>query len=136
MGILLRCALAASVFSVVVHTANAQGGTSDVIATLQVNKGVVMISTGNEYVSAVSGQRLVKAERVMIAQDGSATITYRDDCKRVLDTPGVYTVDGICSAGGWSGLGVAAAVVAGGVAVGVVVDNLNHNDQPQNPVSR
>lgn len=136
MCMLLRCALVVCVFSAFAATANAQGGTSDVIATLQVNKGVVMTSTGNEYVSAVSGQRLVKAERVMIAQDGAATITYSDDCKRVLDTPGVYTVDGICSAGGWSGLGVAAAVVAGGVAVGVVVDNLNHNDQRQNPISR
>jgi len=136
MCMLLRCALVVCVVPAFVLTANAQGGSSDFIATLQVDKGVVMSSTGNEYVSAISGQRLVKAERVMIAQDGSATITYNDNCKRVLDTPGVYTVDGICSAGGWSGLGVAAAVVGGVVAVGVVVDNLNHNDQRQNPISR
>lgn len=109
---------------------------SDVVATLQVNKGVVMTSTGSEYASAVSGQSLVKSERVMIAQDSSATVTYSNGCKRVLDAPEVYTVDGVCTAAGWSVPGTVVGVAAGVVAVSVLVDNLNNNDQQQNPISR
>ena len=136
MSMLLRCAKTFAFSAFCAVGAHAQGGDSDVIATLQINKGVVMTSTGNEYVSGFSGKTLVKAERVMIAQDGAATITYSNGCKRDLDTPGVYPVDGVCSAGAWSAPAVAALVVAGAVAVKVIVDNAGNNDNTQNPISR
>jgi len=128
--------LALSIIAAAFATAASAQGNPEVVATLQVNKGVVMTSTGSEYISAGSGHPLVKAERVMIAQDGSATITYSNGCKRELETPGVYVVDGICTAGGLTAAGTTALIVAGAVTAGAIANALDHNDNNQQPISR
>jgi len=119
-------------------SANGAYAQGETVATLQVDKGVVMVSTGGEYISAPTGQPLVAGERVMITQDGGATVRYGNGCVRTFSTPGVYTIDGSCGAGAagqWSTPGVVAAVVAGTVAAGVVVHNISHDEHRQ-PISR
>ena len=130
--------LALSIAAVAFATAASAQGGSGAVATLQVDKGVVMVSNGAEYVSASSGHALVNAERIMITQDGAATIRYNDGCQRTINSPGVYIVDGVCTpAGGWSPVGTTAAIIVGGAAVYTIVHNLNNdnNDHPQ-PISR
>ena len=108
-----------------------------VVATLEVNKGVVMTSTGGEYVTGVSGQKLVSDERLMVTQDSSATVVFNDHCKRTYDTPGVYEIDADCKAVVWfNGAGVAAAIVAGGFATYTIVHNITNTEEPQPPISR
>jgi hypothetical protein len=130
---ILGC-LAAAGMAWFARDASAQG---EAVATLQVDKGVVMVSTGGDYVSAPSGLPLASGTRVMIT-DGAATVRYGNGCTRTLSTPGVYTVNAVCdpaAAGGWSTPGVVAAVVAGAVATGVVVHNITHDEHPR-PISR
>ena len=102
------------------------------IATLQVNKGVVMTSTGGEFVTANTGENLIKDERLMVSKESSATVIFNDHCRRTYDEPGVYKIDADCKAVVWFG----AAIVAGVVAVGVVVHNLGDTPDENPPISR
>jgi hypothetical protein len=114
------------------------------VATLQVNKGVVMTSTGGEFVSATTGESLIKDERLMVSKDSSATVVYSDHCQRTYDDPGVYKIDANCKAAAVLGSGAAAAVgiVAGVIVTGIIVDsNKCHHHEGENnschhPISR
>ncbi len=114
----------------------AQGEKQDkVVATLQLDKGVVMTSTGGEYASGTQGQELHSGERLMVTQDGAATVVYNDHCKRTYDKPGVYKIEDDCKAAVWITGGEAAAAIVGGVvAVGVVAHNIH--DKNKQPISR
>jgi hypothetical protein len=131
MGKLTNCALLLCLFAL---PAFAQGeGEPKPVATLQVDKGVVMTSTGGEYLTGASGQQLIADERVMVTQGSSATIVYSEHCKRTFDTPGVYTVDPDCKkAVAWFN-GTTAAIGAAVVA-GVIIANRGHHKPP--PISR
>ena len=100
------------------------------VATLEVNKGVVMTSTGGEFVSANTGEKLIKDERLMVSKDSSATVVFNDHCKRTYDEPGVYKIDADCKAVAWWGTGATVAAIAVAVAIGVVVNNNNDNNPP------
>lgn len=116
----------------------AKGADQDkAIATLEVNKGVIMISTGGEFLTGTSGQKLYDDERIMVTQDASATVVYNDHCKRTYEVPGVYKVEEGCKAVAWwfSGARTTTAVVAGVISVGVLVDNLEDADDHR-PISR
>ncbi len=104
----------------------------DTVATLRVNKGVVMSSTGGEFVTASTGEQLIKDERLMISKDSSATVVFNDHCQRTYDEPGVYKIDADCKAVVWFGGPRAVAfVIASVVATGVIVHNINgHNPRP------
>ena len=113
----------------------AQGADDKAIATLEVNKGVVMTSRGGEYAAAASGQQLFSEERVMVTEGGSATVTYNDNCKRTYDKPGVYKLDDNCKAVAAFDGGARVAFIAGGIiAIGVVAHNINDNHKK--PISR
>jgi hypothetical protein len=109
----------------------AQPGDQDkTVAKLEVNKGVVMTSTGGEFVTANTGENLIKDERLMVSKDSSATVVYNDHCKRTYDEPGVYKIDADCKAVAWWGTGATVAAIAAAVVVGVVVNNNNNNNPP------
>ncbi len=111
----------------------AQGDQDKTVATLQVNKGLVMTSTGGEFVSATTGETLIKDERLMISKDSSATVVFNDHCRRTYDEPGVYKIDPDCKAAAvWGGGATAAAIIAGGVVAGIIIDKSHHH----HPVSR
>lgn len=63
----------------------------DVAATLRA-RGTVMVSTGGEFTSASDGQPVVAGQRLMVGDDGSATVEYGRNCKRTYDKAGVYTI--------------------------------------------
>lgn len=143
LGTIAVAAIAASI------TAVAQ----DASATLEVGRGVVMTSSGGEFVTAHSGQRLGAGERVMVSKDASATVVF-GTCRRTYDRPGVYAVGEGCSAvaaagagttgnvasgGGFGGAGVggtAAFVAATAVAAGVIAHNINSDNDGEAPISR
>ncbi|MFC5489974.1 hypothetical protein [Dokdonella soli] len=105
------------------------------LPTLQVNKGVVMSSTGGDFVTVATGKQLTKDERLMVTKDSSATVIYKHHCQLAYDKPGVYTIEDECRAGVLpGGAGTVAIVVADVVAAGVIVDNLSNNDSQ--PISR
>ena len=99
-----------------------------VVATLEVDKGVIMTSTGGEFAKANTGEKLIKEERLMVAKDSSATVVYDDHCKKTYDEPGVYKIDANCKVVAWWGVGAAIAVAA---AVGVVVNNNGKKKPPK-----
>lgn len=116
-------------------------------ATLEVERGVVMTSSGGEFVTASNGQSLRAGERVMVTKDGAATVVF-GSCRRTYDRPGVYTVGEGCDAlagagsggtGGFSGAGTggtAAFVAATAVAAGVIAHNINTDADVEAPISR
>ena len=108
----------------------------DATATLRVDRGSVMASRGGEFATATSGQVLVVGERLMVAENSTATLTYDDDCTREYSAPGVYVIEATCvkaaaMAVDWAG----AAKIVGGVAVGAALLN-NIEDIEAPPVSR
>jgi hypothetical protein len=104
------------------------------VATLQVNKGVVMTSTGGDYITANSGQQLYSAERIMVSQDASATVVYSEHCKHTYDKAGVYQIDSDCKAAVWvSGAGATAAVIAGSIAIYTIAHNISEGNKGHHP---
>ncbi|MHB8474460.1 MAG: hypothetical protein ACYDC8_16740 [Gammaproteobacteria bacterium] len=107
------------------------------VATLHLDKGVVMTSTGGEFVSSGTGQQLNTGERLMVTKDSSATVVYSNHCRRTYDTPGVYTIEADCKAAvALGGAGTTAAIVVGAVAAGVFVNNINDSGNNSQPISR
>jgi hypothetical protein len=43
-------------------------------------QGTVMVSTGGDFVRAVDGQPVAAGMRLMVGDDGSATVEYGPDC--------------------------------------------------------
>lgn len=127
-------AVALGIAMALLMPAYAQQGGQDknAVATLQVNKGVVMTSTGGEFASGVTGQELVTDERLMVTKDSSATVVYNDHCKRTYDDPGVYKIDANCKAAAWlfGGSATEVAIIAGGVIGGIIIYNHGHHHHP------
>lgn len=137
MGKLALGAIALCISAAFVLPAFAQGGDKDKpVATLEVNKGVVMTSQGGEYLKGNTGQQLFSDERLMVTQDGSATVVYSDHCKRTYDTPGVYKIDANCKGAVWfNSAGVVAGIASGVIAIGVIAHNINDHGHNE-PISR
>lgn len=107
---------------------------ADPAATLRVDQGSVMTSQGGEFATARSGQGVVAGERLMLAEDSTATLAYANGCQREYSAPGVYVVEAECRKAAPVAWGDAAKV-AGGVAIGAaVLANMDETDPP--PVSR
>lgn len=107
-------------------------------ATLQIDSGSVMVSTGGDYASASNGQALASGQKVMVNEGSSATLVYGNGCKMQLRQPGVYTVPDQCNAVAANGHGGAngtnAAIIVGAAAVaGALIDN--EEDHAPGPVS-
>lgn len=54
--------------------------------------GTVMISTGGEFIRAIDGQPVSAGMRLLVGEDGSASVEYGPDCKRSYDAAGTYTI--------------------------------------------
>ena len=107
------------------------------VATLHLDKGVVMTSTDGEFVTSGTGQQLRTGERLMVSKDSSATVVYNDHCRRTYDSPGVYTIEADCKAAtALGGAGTTAAIIAGVIAAGVIVNNIDDNGNNNQPISR
>ncbi len=63
----------------------------DLTGTLR-TRGTVMISTGGDFVRATDGQPVAAGMRLMVGDDGSATVDYGPDCKRSYTDAGTYTI--------------------------------------------
>lgn len=108
-----------------------------VSATLQVESGSVMTSTGGEYASANSGQSLAAGQKVMVNAGSSGFLAYGNGCKIKLDQPGVYTVPSSCNAvpgkaGGSSTMNAGIIAISALVAAGLIE---NEDATPNGPLS-
>lgn len=109
--------------------------------TLRIKNGSVMTSNGGEFVTAQSGQGLVRGEKLSVSNATYAQAVYdrgtedtRDDCIIEFKAAGVYEVPGDCKpAGAWQANagGVNMWIVAG-VAVGAAA---MLNDSRNDPIS-
>ncbi len=104
----------------------------DAVATLRVDAGPIMASTGGEFATVNTGKPLVEGERLMVADGGIATVRYDNGCTRQYAEPGVYVIQEDCvpaaiAAGGvdWRG----AALISAGVGVGAAI-LANQDDSP------
>ena len=135
-----RILLAATLASLFIAPAFAQQAES---ATLRVDSGSAMVSTGGEFSTAASGAQVAPGSRVMLAEGSRATLVYPNGCTQALSAAGVYGVPATCvaaasgsAAAGAAGTDLTAAgIIAGVAAVGAVGLN-SMDEEPAPPVSR
>lgn len=106
-------------------------------ATLHVERGSIMTSTGGDYVTASSGQALSAGQKVMVSEDSVGILTYSNGCKIKLDAPGVYAVPSDCKAlaakaGGSSGMNAGIVALSALVAAGLIN---SADNEPVGPLS-
>ena len=110
-------------------------------ARVRVDRGEVRLSQGGEF-TAVPGTvtRANTGDRLMVADGAAATVFYDGDCRRVFELPGVYTLDGSCTAAvvdsGNMVNGTMVAAIVGGVAITAAVLSGGSDDDEAPPVSR
>jgi hypothetical protein len=135
----------------------------DLTGTLRA-QGTVMVSTGGDFVRAVDGQSVAAGMRLMVGDDGSATVEYGPDCKRSYADAGTYTIvparcedndrkqddesrqedarqdgaqgQGANAAGNGSLLAQLGIIVGAAVAGAVAIDQIGDQVLPDHPVSR
>ena len=97
-------------------------------ATLSGVTGKVSVNQGREFVPAQSEMRLKPGDRVMIADNASATITFDDACKMDLGASKVVTVPAksTCAGAELSQQGVVQGAGGGGEAIGAEGTHDNH----------
>ncbi len=89
------------------------------IATLQAQTGNVTISTGGEFSTAETGQRLQAGNRLMLTEGSSASLLYDNECTLSFSQPGVFAVPADCKPKGAAATGNGNnAAVIGGIAAG------------------
>lgn len=102
----------------------------EMVATVQVDGGVVMVSDGGAFTSATTGEQVAAGSRIMVSKDSAVSVVYSDGCKQSYTKAGVYAVDAQCTraaavadAGeGWKGAtAIVGAVGAAGV-IGSLID--------------
>ena len=88
-------------------------------ATLRIDSGSAMVSTGGEFTTVSSGAQVPSGARVMLAEGSSATLVYPNGCTQPMSSAGVYGVPATCVAAGSAGGNAAATagVDAGGAAI-------------------
>lgn len=106
-------------------------------ATLQVENGSIMTSTGGDYVTATTGQNLQAGQKLMVGENSVGVLTYGNGCKIKLDVPGVYSVPNDCramaaKAGGTSGMNAGIIAMSALVAAGLIG---NEENIPVGPLS-
>lgn len=105
-------------------------------ATLHVERGSIMTSTGGDYVTASSGQALSAGQKVMVSEDSVGILTYSNGCKIKLDAPGVYAVPSDCKAlaakAGGSSMNAGIIALSALVAAGLIN---SADNEPVGPLS-
>lgn len=85
----------------------------DSTATLRVDIGSAMVSTGGEFVTAPSGSQVAPGSRVMLTEGSQATLVYPNGCTQPLTAAGVHGVPATCVAAASTAAGTAQAGAAG-----------------------
>jgi hypothetical protein len=120
---------------------------SNTVAEVRTDGGVVMVSDGGPFQTAVPGQRVDANARLMVSKESAATVIYDDGCKQKYDKPGIYPINETCAlpppavaaASSSAGAGAPKWLIGTGLAIGLyaIVDSFNDNDNnDQQPVSR
>ena len=109
-------------------------------ATLRIDRGSAMTSTGGEFVTAQNGQVVTEGDRLMVPENSKSTVIFSETCEREYTAPGVYTIDDCdkvaALATGFDAVG-AATVVAGSLGVAAILYNMDQVAAPEPaPVSR
>jgi hypothetical protein len=96
-------------------------------ATLTGVTGQVSVNQGKEFAPAQSDMRLKPGDRIMIADKGSASITFDDACRMDLGESKVVTVPAksTCAGAALSQQGIVQGAGGGGAAVG---DDEDHDN--------
>ncbi|MEN1959477.1 hypothetical protein WCE41_03920 [Luteimonas sp. MJ246] len=136
-----RILLAAALASLFIAPTFAQQAES---ATLRVDSGSAMVSTGGEFSTAASGTQIAPGSRVMLAEGSRATLVYPNGCTQALSAAGVYGVPATCvaaasgsaAAGTAAGADLGAAGIIAGVAAAGAVGLNSMDEEPAPPVSR
>jgi hypothetical protein len=89
-------------------------------ATLSSVSGKVSVNQGREFVPAQSAMRLKAGDRIMIADNSAATITFDDSCRMDLGASKVVTIPAksTCAGSELSQQGVVQGAGGGGEAIG------------------
>jgi hypothetical protein len=145
-GIAAMCGAIAIALSGPVQAA----GTSAVLSAIE---GDVRVNQGEQFVAAQAGAELAAGDRVMVAQDASAELTFADGCRYSVAPGTMITVPAISTCAGGAALaqsiqpahtgalgGTAGTpppfllgVAALAAATYVVVDNASSSDKPLSP---
>lgn len=132
----LRGVLAASILAT---AALAPAYAQEVVGTLRVDANPVMVSTDGTNFTAVTGStQLHVGDRINIADQGSATLTYNNGYVLHYESPGVYTVQlapaGTATTGGMSTAGTVGVVLGAAALAGAAIDS-EGNVKPIDPIS-
>ena len=138
-----RLLIVATIAALFAAPAFAQGNENST-ATLRVDIGSAMASTGGEFATVPSGTQLAAGNRVMLAEGNQATLVYDNGCTQSLKEAGVYTVSATCVAAApagatAAGVDVGGAAIVTGIAVGgaAILHGMDDKDYvPPPPVSR
>lgn len=100
----------------------------DEIATLRIDRGAAMTSRGGEFANAVTGQRLIEDERIMVPEGAQVTVIYDNKCREEHDDPGVYEVEHArCAIVWWDWH--AAGIITGAALIGAgILANMGDDD--------
>ncbi|WP_374555902.1 hypothetical protein [Thermomonas sp.] len=129
--------LAAALFAASVAFATPAFAQDSGTATLRVESGSIMTSTGGDYVTATSGQNLEAGQKVMVNENSVGILTYGNGCKIKLDVPGVYAVPNDCkaiAAKAGAGSNMSAGIIALSALVAAGLIN-NEENTPAGPLS-
>jgi hypothetical protein len=113
------------------------------IAEVQTDGGVIMISDGGAFETAVPGQRVSTKSRLMVSNESAATVVYDDGCKQKFEKPGIYDISEKCvlpaapvavaSSGGVSKAWIIGGALLIGYGAYEIIDN--NNDDNNSPIS-
>lgn len=117
--------------------ADAQAQRDDV-AKVRIDGGVIMVSDGGPFVSAMQEQRVAAGDRVMVSNDSIVTLVYDDGCEQKYDEPGVYKVEPECkrAIAWWGGDRWKAVAIGAAIVGGIVLINEINDDDDDKPISR
>ena len=73
---------------------------ADTTATLGTTEGVVMVSKDKKFVNVQSGQMLKPGDRVLVMQDGGATVRFSDGCELVLPESSLAVIPAVSTCAG------------------------------------
>jgi imidazole glycerol phosphate synthase subunit HisF len=138
-SILLGLTVAAVSLPLYAQTAaGANDGEEKTVAEVRTDGGVIMVSEGGAFQTAVPDQRVKSKARLMVSKESAATVVYDDGCEQKYDKPGIYEISATCAlpvvlGGGSSNALLITGSILGGAALGALIENYYH-DCP--PVSR
>ncbi|MEO5565595.1 MAG: hypothetical protein ABIR05_02905 [Luteimonas sp.] len=65
---------------------------ADPDASLQIEQGTILHSTGGEFANASPGMLLIKGDRIIVTEGSRATVEVGNKCRPEFRDPGVYAV--------------------------------------------